>query len=71
MGWGQFQPFYRYQKFERSASNSELKTQDFGVNYIIKGPNAKVTAQYTKMDDTRPTPHTDTWRFLVGMQVIY
>jgi hypothetical protein len=71
VGWGQFQPFYRYQKFERSASNSELKTQDFGVNYIIKGPNAKVTAQYTKMEDTRPTPNTDTWRFLVGMQVIY
>ncbi len=54
--WGQVQPFVRYQKFERSLSNTTNTATDFGVNYIIKGPNAKISAMYTKMDDTRLAP---------------
>ena len=72
MGWGQFQPFYRYQKFERSISSTDVKWQDIGVNYIIKGPNAKISAQYSKMEDDKPVPGgSDIWKFLVGLQVIY
>jgi hypothetical protein len=71
LGWGQFQPFFRYQKFDRTLSNSTMKTTDLGLNYIIKGPNAKVVAQYSKMEDDRPAPDSDLWRFLVGVQLVY
>jgi len=68
VGWGQFQPYYRYQKFDASAGAAgDIKAQDFGVNYIIKGPNAKVTAQYTKTE----TVATDIWKFILGVQLMY
>ncbi len=70
LGWGQLQPFVRYQKYERRLSNSEKKEMDFGVNYIIKGPNAKVSAVYTKTEDSRPA-RVDTWQFVLGVQLIY
>jgi len=53
IGWGQFQPFVRYQKFDRALSNTENKAVDVGVNYVIKGPNAKLSLMYTKFDDSR------------------
>lgn len=75
VGWGQFQPYYRYQKFEPSAAGLlDNEWQDFGVNYIIKGPNAKISAQYTKMENGFPpatAPGTDLWKFIVGVQLIY
>ncbi len=68
VGWGQFQPYYRLQKFEpTAAAAADTKWQDIGVNYIIKGPNAKVSAQYTKME----TAPTDLWKFTLGVQLIY
>ena len=72
IGWGQFQPFIRYQKYDRSLSNTTNKALDFGVNYIIKGPNAKVSAVYSKLEDSRrPAPLDDQWQFLLGVQFIY
>jgi hypothetical protein len=72
VGWGQFQPFFRYQKFDRSVSDTDRKETDIGVNYLIKGPNAKISAQYTKFNDDKPRPAgTDQWRFLVGVQLVY
>lgn len=72
LGWGQLQPFFRYQKYERNLSNTTNKTTDFGVNYIIKGPNAKVSAVYSKMEDSRlAAPFNDLWQFLVGVQLMY
>jgi hypothetical protein len=68
-GWGQFQPYVRYQKFDRTLSNTSTKTTDYGLNYIIKGPNAKVVAQYSTMEDTMTA--TDLWKFIVGVQLIY
>lgn len=71
-GWGQFQPYVRYQKFERTLSNTTNKQTDFGLNYIIKGPNAKVVAQYSKMEDSRrPAPANDLWQFVLGVQLVY
>lgn len=71
VAWGQFQPYYRYQKFEPGAPGTfDTTWQDIGVNYIIKGPNAKVSAQYTKMENDAP-PASDTWKFIVGVQLIY
>ncbi len=72
IGWGQFQPFVRYQKFDRSLSNTTSKATDFGVNYIIKGPNAKVSAVYTKFEDSRlPILARDTDQFMIGVQLQY
>jgi hypothetical protein len=72
LGWGQLQPFFRYQKYERSLSNTTSKATDFGVNYIIKGPNAKVSAFYSKMEDSRVAPpFNDLWQFVIGVQLMY
>ena len=68
VGWGQFQPYYRYQKFSAEAGAAgDIKAQDFGVNYLIKGPNAKIAAQYTKTE----TVATDLWKFVLGVQLMY
>ncbi|MDB5865474.1 MAG: hypothetical protein JWO70_3280 [Betaproteobacteria bacterium] len=72
LGWGQLQPFVRYQKFERSRSNTDNKALDFGINYVIKGPNAKVSVMYTKFEDTRmPVATRKANQFLVGAQLQY
>jgi hypothetical protein len=67
VGWGQFQPFVRYQKFERDVSNTSNKALDLGVNYIINGANAKMSLMYTKFDDSRSG--MDPKQFVVGVQV--
>ena len=70
VGWGQFQPFIRYQKFNRDVSATSNRATDFGLNYIIKGPNAKISAVYTKFDDSRRAPGTQGQKqFLLGVQL--
>jgi hypothetical protein len=72
IGWGQFQPFVRLQKFERTVSATTNKATDFGLNYIIKGPNAKVSAMYTKMEDTRlAIASRERNQFTLGVQLQY
>ena len=72
VGWGQFQPFIRYQKYNRDVSATTNKATDFGVNYIIKGPNAKISAVYTKFDDSRLAPGFQSAKqFLLGVQLQY
>jgi hypothetical protein len=72
VGWGQFQPFVRFQKFDRSLSNTRSKATDIGVNYIIKGPNAKISAMYSKFDDNRlPIGKHDNNQFTLGVQLQY
>ena len=46
VGWGQFQPFVRYQKFNPDT-NIDTKRYDLGVNYIIDGYNAQIGAVYS------------------------
>ena len=70
-GIGQFQPFLRYQKYSRDVSNSTSKATEFGLNYIIKGPNAKVSAVYTKFEDDRPTSLASFDQFVLGVQLQY
>lgn len=73
VGWGQFQPFVRYQKYERSLSNTTSEATDFGVNYIVNGPKVKISAMYSKFDDNRilPVAAQDTNRFTLGVQLMY
>lgn len=69
VGWGQFQPYLRYQKFDRDTSTTvaEAKAQyDLGVNYIIDGFNAKVAATYSNVE--RETG-SDVNKFIVGVQL--
>lgn len=65
-GWGKFQPYYRYQKFDADGALADTKQSDFGVNYIIDGPNAKISAEYTKKE---VTALPDTKMFVVGLQL--
>jgi hypothetical protein len=83
VGMGKFQPYARYLKFDRDkvigtgtvavpqqfAGN--FKQYDIGVNYVIAGPNAKVSATYTKYkpDDSGLAKNDDTNAFVLGVQL--
>lgn len=73
VGWGQFQPFVRYQKYDRDVSSTTNKLLDFGVNYIINGSNAKLSAVYSKREDSRGIAPglTDQKQFVLGVQLQY
>ena len=72
IGWGKFQPYYRYQRLNRDLSSTTIKGQDFGVNYLIKGPNAKISATYSKFDDSRLAIAAQTTKqFVLGVQLQY
>lgn len=64
VGWGQFQPFVRYQKFTPD-NNVDTKRYDVGVNYIIDGYNAQVGAVYS---NTKVTGASDVDAITVAMQ---
>jgi hypothetical protein len=66
IGIGQFQPYYRYQKFDADGALTDSKQHDFGLNYIIDGPNAKISGTYTKLERTALP---DTKMFVVGAQL--
>jgi hypothetical protein len=72
IGWGQVQPFIRYQKQKRDVTATTNEGTDYGVNYLIKGFNAKLSAVYTKFDDTRLAPgkHQQD-QFVLGVQLNY
>lgn len=56
MGWGQFQPLVRVQVFDEdsdiltNATETDVTRYDLGVNYIISGPAAKISAIYSTTD---------------------
>lgn len=64
VGWGQFQPFVRYQKFSPDT-NIDIKKYDLGVNYIIDGYNAQVSGVYS---NTEVTGASDTKAINVALQ---
>lgn len=65
VGWGQFQPFARYQKFTPDT-NIDTKKYDLGVNYIIDGYNAQIAGVYS---NTKVTGASDVNAFNVALQV--
>ncbi len=72
IGWGQLQPYVRYQKYNRDLSATTRKGADIGLNYLIKGPNAKVSLTYTKFDDSRLAAVSQTQKQIVlGVQLQY
>lgn len=64
VGWGQFQPFVRYQKFSPDT-NIDIKKYDLGVNYIIDGFNAQVSGVYS---NTEVTGASDVGAMSVALQ---
>lgn len=55
---GQFQPFIRYQQFKDEETTSlQTKKYDLGVDYIMKGYNARIAAFYsdTQISQTAKT----------------
>ncbi|MGE0386875.1 MAG: hypothetical protein AB7Q97_19285 [Gammaproteobacteria bacterium] len=45
IAWGQFQPYFRYSAIDPGAAINTNSTDEyeFGVNYVIDGPNAKIS----------------------------
>jgi hypothetical protein len=53
VGWGEFQPFVRYDGFDslkgsaRAPASTNARRYDLGVNYVIEGHNARISLVYT------------------------
>jgi hypothetical protein len=45
-GWGKFQPFAQYQKFDSDATSTTERKYDIGLAYVINPYNAEITAKY-------------------------
>jgi hypothetical protein len=67
MGWGKLQHFVRYQEFSPDTS-IDTRQADAGVNYIIDGYNAQLSAVYSR---TKVTANPDQSRFVVTLQLQY
>ncbi|HEC74073.1 MAG TPA: porin [Methylophaga aminisulfidivorans] len=65
VGWGQFMPFVHYQNFD-ADNDIETERTDFGVNYIIDGYNAQITAVYR---NTEVTDDSDQDAFVISTQL--
>jgi hypothetical protein len=66
VGWGKFQPFARFQEFDADLTKTTAKQYDFGLNYVIDGHNARVSATYA-IDQFTGT--SDSNKFVLGLQV--
>jgi hypothetical protein len=64
--WGQIQPVVRYQQFDADLLRTTTRQIDGGVNYIIKGHNARISLVYSHTETTRQ-PNDN--KFLAGLQV--
>lgn len=66
VGWGEFQPAFRFQQFHNDLTNVTTQAYDAGVNYIISGHNARISADYTL---TEETAKADVSTFVLGVQL--
>ena len=67
VGMGKLQPFARLQKFSSDAS-IDTRQEDVGVNYIIEGYNAQVSAVYSR---TKVTGLASNAKLAFGLQLQY
>jgi len=74
VGWGKFQPYLRYQKFDAdgklvagvdTAGDTSTKRYDLGLAYIIDGYNAQISGFYS---DTKVTGASSVNAVNVAMQ---
>lgn len=67
VGVGKLQPFVRFQKFTPDT-HLDTRQSDVGVNYIIDGYNAQVSAVYSR---TKVAAAPDQNKFVVALQLQY
>ncbi|MDO9316234.1 MAG: porin [Burkholderiaceae bacterium] len=65
IGWGRVQPFTHWQEFD---ADNDIKTKQFdlGVNYVIDGYNAQISAYYSK---TKVTGGSSLDKFVAAVQL--
>lgn len=69
LGIGKMQPFVRYQNFERELSNTTVDAWDVGLNYIVKGHNAKFSLYWNQVDDDAAAKPIDSVVLGVQLQI--
>ena len=81
VGWGKLQPTFRYMKFDANStkgdginsaniSSSDTEQYDLGMNYIIEGHDARLSAVYSKTKkDVANAGSTDLDKFILGVQL--
>jgi hypothetical protein len=67
IGWGRFQPHFRYQKLDADFSPNKRR-YDVGVNYVIDGHNVRASAIYY---NEKRSSEDDRNGFLIGLQLQY
>lgn len=72
VGWGRFEPLFRYQQFDRDDSNrvgqrGDRERYEVNLNYIIDGHNARVSLVFAN-EDTGPE-NEDINIFKIGVQI--
>ncbi|MFH1815379.1 MAG: hypothetical protein ABIF28_14640 [Pseudomonadota bacterium] len=67
IGIGRFEPHIRYQEF-RPDTGARNDQWDIGVNYVISGHNARLSALYSEMDSDGVASRS---RFILGLQLMY
>ena len=65
VGYGYVQPAFRYQEFDAHLTSVVTRQYDFGINYIIDGHNARVSADYAKVMTTGSSDDM----FVLGVQL--
>lgn len=68
VGWGRLQPFLHWQRFD-ADNRIDTKQTDIGLNYVINGQKAQVSATYSSNTVGRGGPDLD--RFVVALQLQY
>lgn len=67
VGWGRFQPFTRWQRFN-ADNDTDTRQIDVGLNYVIDGHNAHISATYS---NTEVSNGPDADRFVIALQLQY
>jgi hypothetical protein len=69
VGPGRLQPYVRYQFKENDIADIDADQWDFGVNYVIKSHDARISLTYTDFDSDDDT--LDDKYFVLGVQLQY
>ncbi|MDP2868964.1 hypothetical protein [Methyloversatilis sp.] len=67
IGIGRLEPHMRFQSF-RPDTGARSDQWDIGVNYVISGHNARLSAFYSELDSDGVASRS---RFIVGLQLMY
>lgn len=65
VGVGYVQPAFRYQEFDARLTSAVTRQYDFGINYIIDGHNARISADYAKVMNSASSDNL----FVLGVQL--